>query len=156
MSSAPTPRPGWIAGIDFGTVRIGIAMADPEVRIASPFANYNRRSKALDAEYFRRLAKEERIAQFVVGLPVHLDGNESQKSIEARAFGKWLAETTGVPVTFFDERFTSSEAAEHLSQAKLTKKQRKERLDKLAAQIMLSAYLESDSTASEPPRGLDD
>jgi len=156
MSSAHTPRPGWIAGIDYGTVRIGIAMADPEVRIASPYANYNRRSKALDAEYFQRLAKEERIAQFVVGLPVHLDGNESQKSIEARAFGKWLAETTGVPVTFFDERFTSSEAAEHLSQAKLTKKKRKQRLDKLAAQIMLSAYLESENNASEPPRGLDD
>ena len=63
-----------IAGIDYGTVRIGIAMADTEVGIAGPYENYNRRTPALDAEYFQRLAKEERIGRFVVGLPVHLSG----------------------------------------------------------------------------------
>ena len=74
-----------IAGIDYGTVRIGIALADTEVGIASPYANYTRRTPALDAEYFARLTKEEQIARFVVGLPVHLDGGESQKSTEARS-----------------------------------------------------------------------
>ena len=69
-----------IAGIDYGTVRIGIATADTEVGIAGPYENYNRRTPALDAEYFKRLAKEERIGRFVVGLPVHLSGSESQKS----------------------------------------------------------------------------
>lgn len=161
MSTAPSsptppqPRPGWIAGVDFGTVRIGIALADPEVRIATPFENYTRRNPALDAEYFRRLVREERIARFVVGLPVHLSGAESQKSHEARQFGAWLAETTGLAVEYFDERFTSSEAAEHLREANLTKKQRKARLDKLAAQIMLAAYLESKS-ATDRPQGLND
>jgi putative Holliday junction resolvase len=86
-----------IAGVDFGTVRIGIALADTEVRIAGPYANYTRRTKELDAAYFARLAAEEQIGRFVVGLPVHLDGNEGQKSTEARAFGKWLGEATGVP-----------------------------------------------------------
>ena len=79
-----------IAGIDYGTVRIGIALADTEMGIAGPFENYTRRSPALDAEYFTTLAKEERIGRFVVGLPVHLHGGESQKSTEAREFGKWL------------------------------------------------------------------
>ena len=101
-----------IAGIDYGTVRIGIALADTEVGIAGAFDNYTRRSPALDGDYFTTLAKEERIGRFVVGLPVHLHGGESQKSTEARAFGKWLGEITGVPVEYFDERFTTSEADE--------------------------------------------
>jgi putative Holliday junction resolvase len=144
-----------IAGIDYGTVRIGIAMADTEVGIASPIANYTRRTAELDAAYFRKLATEERVARFVVGLPVHLDGRESQKSIEARGFGQWLGDITGVPVEFFDERFTSAEAEELLGTAKRTKKQRQARRDQLAAQIMLTAYLESGGHGDEAPRGID-
>ena len=144
-----------IAGIDFGTVRIGIAMADSEVGIASPVANYSRRTAVLDAAYFRKLATDEQVARFVVGLPVHLDGRESQKSQEARAFGQWLHEVTRVDVEFFDERFTSAEAEELLGTAKLTKKQRKARRDQLAAQIMLTAYLESGSRGQDTPRGID-
>jgi putative Holliday junction resolvase len=148
--------PGRLAGIDFGTVRIGTAVTDPEQRLASPFENYTRRGAAADATYFKRLAAEERIVQFVVGLPVHLDGRESEKSREARRFGEWLAATTGVPVVFFDERFTSTEAERYLAQAELTKKKRKARLDKLAAQIMLTAYLESSERGQESTAGLDE
>ncbi len=154
--ASPGAERGWVAGIDYGTVRIGIALADLEVRIASPLDNYTRRTTEQDAEYFRRLAKEERLIRFIVGLPVHLDGRESQKSVEARTFGKWLGETTGLPVLYFDERFTSSEAEQLLSAAKLTKKRRKERLDMLAAQIMLASYLEAPERAEQPPQGLDE
>lgn len=144
-----------IAGIDYGTVRIGIALADTDVGIAGPFENYNRRSLALDAEYFRQLANEERPVKFVVGLPVHLSGDESQKSQEARAFGQWLGETTGVPVEYFDERFTTAEADEILGAAKLTKKQRQARRDQLAAQIMLTAYLEAGARGQQTPGGIE-
>jgi putative Holliday junction resolvase len=144
-----------IAGIDFGTVRIGIATADLEVGIAGPYETYTRRSAPLDADYFRRLATEERIGRFVVGLPVHTSGNESQKSLEARAFGKWLEALTGVPVEYFDERYTSAEAEELLLGAGLTKKRRKERLDQLAAQIMLTAYLEAGARGQQAPDSLD-
>jgi len=144
-----------IAGIDYGTVRIGVAMADTEIGIASPYENYDRRTPALDAEYFQRLAKEERLARFVVGLPVHLSGSESQKSTEARAFGEWLGGVTGLPVEYFDERFTTSEADELLSGVKFTKKQRQARRDQLAAQIMLAAYLEAGSHGQESPGGIE-
>lgn len=147
--------PGRIAGIDYGTVRVGVAITDTMQTIASPFENYTRRGESGDATFFRRLAADEQIVQFVVGLPVHLSGDESAKSLEARQFGTWLADTTGVPVVFFDERFTSSEAEQFLNAAKLTKKQRKARLDKLAAQIMLTAYLESRRDAQFKPRGID-
>jgi len=147
--------PGRIAGIDYGTVRLGIALSDARRTLASPYENYTRRSTQVDAERLRRLAVEECITLFVVGLPVHLDGRESQKSREARQFGQWLAEITGVPVEFFDERFSTAEAEKVLGAAELTKKQRKARLDKLAAQILLTAYLEAGG-ATTTPTGLDD
>ena len=85
MASPPPTNTaaGRVAAIDYGTVRIGIAVSDSRRTIASPFENYTRRSKEADADYFRRLASEENIALFVVGLPVHLDGRESAKSREA-------------------------------------------------------------------------
>lgn len=103
-----------------------------------------------------RLAEEEGITLFVVGLPVHLDGRESQKSLEAREFGRWLAEATGVPVEFFDERFTTSEAEQFLLGAEMTSKRRKKRLDMVAAQILLAAYLESSGRGCDEPGALDD
>ncbi len=144
-----------IAGIDYGTVRIGIALADTEVGIAGPFENYTRRSSALDAEYFAALAKDEQIGRFVVGLPVHLHGGESQKSTEARAFGEWLGNATGVPVEYFDERFTTAEADAVLGAARLTKKQKQARRDQLAAQIMLTAYLEAGGRGQNELRSID-
>lgn len=158
MTSPENQRPpGRIAGIDYGTKRIGIAISDRRQKLASPLENYTRSGKEADARRFQRLAKEEEVGLFVVGLPVHLSGLESQKSLEARAFGKWLGETTGVPVAFFDERFSSSEAERHLLAAEMTSKRRKARLDMLAAQILLSAYLEaSEKGRAAPPQSLDD
>src|SRR5262245_1745426 len=144
-----------IAVVDFGTVRVGIALADTELGIAGPYENYTRRSTALDGEYFATLAREERIGRFVVGLPVHLHGGESQKSAEAREFGDWLVKLTGIPVEYFDERFTSAEAERILGMAELTKKQKKARRDQLAAQIMLTAYLEAGGSGQDDPGAID-
>ena len=137
------PTTGRLAGIDYGTVRIGIAISDFGRTIASPLENYNRRDQRQDERYFQQLASEEEIVAWIVGLPIHTDGNESQKSIEARSFGKWLAETTSLPVTWCDERYSSQFAENLLNEGGLTSKQRKKRKDMLAAQIILSAYLES-------------
>jgi putative Holliday junction resolvase len=150
----PDLTQGRLCGVDYGTVRIGIAMTDSRQTLASPHENYTRRGPLLDAKYFTQLTRDESVAAFVVGLPVHTSGQESQKSSEAREFGKWLAELTGRPVVFFDERYTSAEAERWLLDAKLTSKQRKARLDKIAAQILLSAYLESRNLG--PPEALDD
>ncbi len=156
MPAPPSSQPGRVAGIDYGTVRIGIALSDPGRTLASPHENYTRRGLPQDAQRFQRLVAEEDVTLWVVGLPVHLDGLESQKSIEARQFGKWLAEQTGVPVTYYDERFTSVEAENYLLAAEMTKKRRKKRLDMLAAQIMLAAYLESGGCEEQNPGSLDD
>ena len=154
--NSPTPTSGRVAGIDFGTVRIGIAVSDAGRTIASPYENYTRRGPEQDARRFQRLVDEEGVTLFVVGLPVHLDGRESEKSAEARRFGQWLAEVTGVPVVYFDERFTTAQAEQILLDAQMTSKRRKKRRDMLSAQIMLSAYLESDASGQDDPGPLDD
>ncbi len=133
---------GRVAAIDYGHVRIGIAISNPERTIASPLENYTRRGGEQDAKRFRQLVTDERVKLFVVGLPLHADERESPKSLEARQFGQWLSEVTGVPVEYFDERFTSREAEELLLSADMTRKRRKRRLDMLAAQLILSGYLE--------------
>jgi putative Holliday junction resolvase len=149
MSDA-LPRVGRLAGIDYGTVRVGVAITDPEQRLASPLEIYQRGDKKRDEAWLAKLVAAERIVGFVVGLPVHTSGLESQKSAEARQFGEWLAGQTNLPVRFFDERYTSVQAEALLMDAELTKKRRKERLDKLAAQILLAGYLESSRMEGEP------
>ena len=154
--SNSTPPVGRIAAIDYGTVRIGVAVSNASQTLASPYENYNRCTPALDADYFRRVAKEERITRFVVGLPVHTSGRESEKSVEAKAFGAWLAKLTNLPVDFFDERYTTSLAQQMLGEMGVPKAKRKEKLDKLAAQILLTAYLESTERGNAVPQALDD
>ena len=97
----------------------------------------------------------EEVSLFVIGLPIHLSGEESQKSAEARSFGAWLEQVTGIAVEFFDERFTTREAEQHLVGAQLTRKSRKARRDMLAAQILLAAWLQR-SSDDNPPLPLED
>jgi putative Holliday junction resolvase len=152
--STSLPSEGRLAGVDFGTVRIGIAISDARQTIASPFDNYTRGSKDQDAGYFQRLVKEETVVGLVVGLPVHMSGDESKKSQEVREFGQWLAAVTGLPVDFYDERLSSVIADDFLAVGQLTKKQRQKRRDMLAAQVILANYIESDIRSRENgPKG---
>jgi len=145
-----------LLGVDYGSVRIGLAISDAERRLASPLAVYERQGRERDAVYFRALVEAEEIGAIVVGLPVHCDGREGQKATEARAFGAWLAETTALLVRFWDERFSTVEAESALWQAGLTHKKRKARRDRVAAQILLQAYLDAgcpDESTAGPLEG---
>lgn len=147
---------GRVAAIDYGTVRIGVAISDALRMLASPFETYRRSTESDDAEYFQKLVTEESVVLFVVGLPIHLDGQESQKSLEARAFGRWLGEVTSVRVVFHDERFTSKEADAKMIDAGLTSKNKKSRRDMVAAQILLASYLESGKDEDSEPGAIHD
>ena len=144
-----------LLGVDTGSVRVGLAVSDAERKIASPLATYARRGREQDAAYFRRLVEEEEIGRVVVGLPVHTDGREGRKAAEARAYGALLAQATGLPVVFWDERFTTVEAESALWEAGLTHKKRKARRDRVAAQLLLQAYLDAGCPGEEPPGALD-
>jgi putative Holliday junction resolvase len=132
-----------ILGVDYGTVRIGLAISDPDRKIAFPLATYERRTKEKDAVFFRETIKKEEVGQLVVGLPIHLDERESEKSKEAREFGEWLREITDLPIAFADERFSSVQAEAAMWSAGLTHKRRKDRRDRVAAQMVLQAFLDA-------------
>ena len=148
------PNSGRIAGIDFGTVRIGIAICDPDRILASPLEVHPADDWKNDGDYYRELVREERIVGFVVGLPIHCDGGESQKSKECREFAKWLRDETELPVRLFDERFTTADAKRRMMAGGFTRGKEKKRLDAVAALVILESFMEASryhgETAGEP------
>jgi putative Holliday junction resolvase len=140
--AAEVPRQGRLLGLDYGTRRIGTAISTPDQTIASPLENYELRGGAADAAFLCEQVREYRVVGLVVGLPLHAGGEEGAKAREARAFGAWAGEATGLPVVYFDERYTTAAAEDLLREAGLNRRQRQARLDKLAAQLMLQAFLE--------------
>ena len=151
-TSQTVPLSGVLLGIDYGTRRVGVAVSDRDQRFSSPLHNHDRHGIQVDERFFRKVVEEYRPVGLVVGLPIHLSGDESEKSREARKFAEWLGTVTGLPYTFQDERFTSFQAQNLLLAAELSKKKRKERMDKLAAQILLQTFLDA-RIATRPTPG---
>ena len=155
-SATPLPSSGRLAGIDFGTVRVGIAISDPSQTWASPLETYQVKSPDADAEFFKSLALRESLVGWVIGLPLHTSGQPSKKSNQAVKFGQWIAAATSLPVNWIDERFTTAAAREMLNASSMSGKKKKASLDKIAAQVILSTYLESDRTKVESDHSLED
>lgn len=150
------PTQGRLAGIDYGSVRVGIAICDPSQRWATPMATYARRNDRLDRHFFAQLATQEQLVGWIVGLPIHCDGKESQKSREARQFADWLGKLSNLPTVLFDERFTTAEARRLLNETNIGSQKKKKRLDGLAAQLILAHYLESPRETGPAAKALED
>lgn len=129
-------------GLDYGKARIGVAFSDLSGTIASADHIYKSQTEEKDLSYFSELIKEKEICLTVLGLPLKTDGSESEMSKTVMAFGRKLAEISGVPVAFQDERYTSFEAEELLKEAHIKWEKRKELLDKISAQIILQDYID--------------
>lgn len=132
---------GRIMSLDYGEVRIGIAMSDLLQTIASPFETYRRKEQEQDIAYLSKLAKENEVVKIVVGLPLNMDGTEGERAQKTREFGEKLKEKAGVDIVFIDERLSSVEAEEMLIQSGMRREKRKEVIDKIAAAIILESYL---------------
>ena len=152
MSDRPRTR---LLGVDYGTVRLGLAVSDADRIIASPLEIRERQGADRDAAYLRALVEREQVGGIIVGLPLHTTGREGTKAAEAREFGQWLAGVTGLPVTFADERFSTTFAESALWAAGLTHKKRKARRDAVAAQVMLQAFIEAGCPADIQVRPLE-
>jgi putative Holliday junction resolvase len=137
------PQRGRLLGVDFGAVRVGLAVCDPDRRIASAADTYTRRTEALDAAAFAALATAEAAVGWVVGLAISLNGTEGPKAKECRAFGAWLERVTGLPVAYQDERFTTAAADDYLREARLSPAKRKAKRDRVAAQLILQSFLDA-------------
>lgn len=143
-------------GVDYGDKRVGLALADDETKIATPWQNYTRRTPDTDADFFRAICRAEGLNRIVVGLPVNNDGSEGEKAKSARRYGAWLKSVTGLDLYFWDERYTTVEADALLANTKLPKKKKKARRDMLAAQIMLQGFLDAGCPRDHQPSPLDD
>ena len=145
-ASQPVPA-GRVAGIDYGRRRIGVAVCDAGRIISSPLCvRETTGDHAADALFFQQLAAAEELAGFIVGLPLHADGNVSEMADEVGRFGRWLSRATGLHVAYQDERYTSREAAVLLAGVGLTRARKKARSDAVAAQLVLQAWLDAKAT----------
>jgi len=145
-----------LLSIDFGHVRIGVSISDPMKIIASPFATLEGAKKPVVAakkvaSQLEALLKKHsyKIEKIIIGLPIHLSGEESTRSQEVREFAKELEVQMKTPVTFFDERLTSVQAERSLKEAELSRKKRTTFVDAVSSTILLQCFLDLHST----PRG---
>lgn len=125
--------------------RVGLAISDPTATIAQPLPTLLRRAgKRPPVQAVADTAREREAEEIVVGLPLTLEGTESDWTREARAFGDKLAERTGLPVHYVDERMTSvrAERAVRSSGLKRTQREEKGRVDAAAAVLILQAHLD--------------
>lgn len=138
-----------ILAVDYGERRVGLALSDPSGMIASPLPTLKRRKgKRPPVAPIARLAEEHDVQSIVVGLPLTLDGDDSDWTREVRRFAADLADRTGLPVALQDERFTSIEAERAVRSIGLPRKKReeKERIDAAAAMLILQAHLDARSS----------
>lgn len=129
-------------GIDFGEKRIGLAISDPDGRVAVPLTTLERRNDRSALRQIAEIAREERVGRFVLGEPVDLEGRRGEMAARARRFGERLGELTGLPVEWIDEALTSHEAAKRLRQAGGDPRREPGKIDALAAQILLQDALD--------------
>jgi putative pre-16S rRNA nuclease len=128
--------------IDYGRKRVGLAIADPLGMIASPAGFIVRREgKRAPITKILARAKELEAAGFVIGLPLDGEGNESDWTAEVRALGAEIAKRTGMPVRFYDERFTTAAALRTVQELGESTRGRKGDVDSLSAAILLQQAL---------------
>jgi putative holliday junction resolvase len=138
-----TLKPGErLMGLDLGTKTIGIATSDITNQIATPRETITRTKFKADVARIIEIAIAENITLFVLGLPLNMDGTEGPRVQSTRSFQRNFTQQTGRPMIFWDERLTTAEANRAMLEADLSRAKRAERVDKLAAAIILQAVLD--------------
>ena len=141
----------WL-GIDFGERRIGLAISDPEGRLAVPLTTLERRSDRAAAAEIAAIARREEVGRLVVGEPRGLDGGRGTAAERARRFAGRLSRATGLACELVDEALTSAEAAERLARAGVDLRRRPGAVDAVAAQIVLQEALDRHRAAAPDAR----
>jgi len=131
-----------ILALDHGTKRIGVAISDETKTIAQPLEYIPAEPFADFLARLKKLLVEKEIDLVLIGLPRNMDGSYGPASQKVEAFVAVLRGAISVPVKTWDERLTSSQANQVLIQGKVRRSQRKEKVDKMAAAILLQSYLD--------------
>lgn len=132
---------GRVLGIDYGDVRIGVAMSDETRFLASPLTTVLNGKDA--ASEIAMLIKEHGVDIVVIGLPLNMDGSAGPATEKVRAFSEKLKKQTAIPIVEMDERLSTVTAHENLREAGLDGRKRKHVVDMAAAQVILQDWLDS-------------
>ena len=130
-----------IMGIDYGDARTGVAVSDLLCSIVGSTAVIHSRNKEKTIAQIREMVEKQDIGEIVVGLPKNMNGTEGPRAELCREFARLLEEATGLPVHLWDERRTTVEAHNILSQHNYHGKKRKDTVDAVAASLILEGYL---------------
>ncbi len=131
-------------GLDYGDVRIGIALSDVTRFLATGLENYTRKSLDIDCEHIADIVKNNNVKVIVLGLPLNMDGSSGDRVAKTYDFASHLSKYTDAKIEYLDERLTSVSAEKILISADVSRKKRKEVLDKLSATIILQDYLDKE------------
>ena len=130
-------------GIDLGEKRIGVAISDSGGSLATPYEVVTRTgSRDQDHRRIKAIVEEVEAEILVVGLPLSLDGTEGKAAQGARKEAEAIGQTVSIPIELHDERFTTVEAERILKEQGLDATQRRKVVDKVAAAILLQAWME--------------
>lgn len=132
---------GRVLGLDLGDVRIGVAISDPERRLAVPLGTVHTGAPA-DLKAIAALVREHDVTTVVVGLPLRMSGETGTRAVHARAFADALGSVLDVPVVLQDERLSTVEADRALKDAGAGGRARRGAVDRSAATIILQAWLD--------------
>lgn len=142
-------------GLDVGSKRIGVAVSDELGLTAQPVMTLEtRRNPRDDLRSIARLARRYVVAGIVVGLPLHISGEESPRATKTRAFAAELGTLTGLPIHLRDERLTSHEAHQILYEAGHARQDHKDKVDQVAATLILQAFLDEQGREPRAPEPL--
>jgi len=131
-----------IAGLDFGTKTIGVAVSDNFLSVATPLETIRRKKFTQDAQALLEICKARNIAGIVLGLPRNMDGSEGPRCQSTRAFARNLSQLSDLPITFWDERLSTVAAERALLEADTSRKRRAEVIDHVAAGYILQGALD--------------
>lgn len=130
-------------GLDLGSKRIGVALCDPEERVATPLTVVERsKSRAHDHANIARLVEEYEVEAVVVGLPLNMSGKVTAAAQSAKEETEQLRAALEIPVHLYDERLTTVTANRSLMEMEMKSDARRRVVDKVAAAVMLQAYLD--------------
>ena len=139
---AAIPTMGALAGLDLGTVTIGVAVSDVMRSVATPLEAIKRKKFGGDAAKLRELTTHRLVTGLVLGLPMNMDGSEGPRCQATRAFARNLEKLTPLPITFWDERLSTVAAERALLEADTSRKRRAEVIDHVAAGYILQGMLD--------------
>ena len=131
-----------LAGLDLGTVTIGIALSDRLRNIATPQHTLRRKRFTEDAAALLTLFADREVGGIVIGLPRNMDGSEGPRAQSTRAFARNIARHTPLPIAFWDERLSTVAAERALIEADMSRKRRSEVVDAVAAGYILQGALD--------------